>query len=129
MHTAHDIERFFKSALNHPFPYEDCRWVAAHSNLNVEELIPDLDLYDSNIAGYASSATRLRSRSPEQLREGLRSLQKDFFSTFPSCAICRDSITPERTPQLHSRLETLETIRLALLPLFEQLTFATKGSQ
>jgi hypothetical protein len=129
MHTPNEIEQYFETAIKHPFPYEDCRWVVAHSNVNVEELIPDLDLYDSNIAGYASSATKLGSRTPEQLRKGLRSLQKDFFSTFPNYASCRDSITPERTPQLHRRLEALETIRLALLLLFEQLTFATKGSQ
>jgi hypothetical protein len=129
MKTPNEIEQFFKSALQHPFPYEDCRWVAAHTPVKEHDLIPNLDSYDSNIAGYASSATKLESRSTQQLQQGLYSLQKDFFTTFPGCAACRDSITPENTLRLHQRLEALETMRLALLPLFEKLTFATKGQK
>ena len=129
MHNAHDIEKYYKSALEHPFPYKDCRWVALHTQIRVEDLIPNFDWYDSNIAGYASSATKLEERSPQQLQQGLHSLQKDFLSTFPDLAACRDSITPENTPRLHRRLEALETMRLALLPLFEKLTFATKGQK
>jgi hypothetical protein len=103
--------------------------VALHTQVKMEDLIPNFDWYDSNIAGYASSATRLKERSPRQLQQGFNTLQKDFFSTFPDLAACRDSITSENTPQLHQCLETLETIRLALLPLLEKLAFATKGQK
>jgi hypothetical protein len=129
MHTAQDIEEYYKSALQQPFPYEDCRWVALHTRVKAEDLIPNFDWYDSNIAGYASSATRLKERSPQQLQQGLKSLRSDFFSTFPDLAILHGSITPENTPHLHQRLEALETMRLALLPLLEKSAFATKGSK
>jgi hypothetical protein len=127
MHNAHDIEKYYKSALHHPFPYEDCRWVALHTQIKVEDLIPNFDWYDSTIAGYASSATKLEQRSPLQLQQAFHSLQKDFFSTFPDLTACHNSITPENTPQLHQRLEALEAMRLALLSLLEKLAFATKG--
>jgi hypothetical protein len=129
MHNAHDIEKYYKSALEHPFPYKDCRWVALHTQIKVEDLIPNFDWYDSNVAGYASSATKLEERSPQQLQQGLHSLQKDFLSTFPDLAACRDSMYTGKYTSASSTSRSLRNDAVALLPLFEKLTFATKGQK
>jgi hypothetical protein len=52
--SAANLRRVFTEELRTPFPYEDCRRVMEEAGMKGASLIPDLDLYLSDLAGYAS---------------------------------------------------------------------------
>lgn len=120
MSIENRIEALYEASFDGPFPYEDCREIAKLLGRSTEDLIPELDWYFSNIAGYSSSATRLRNRSPEELRDAARILSKDFFQYFPEEEAYRGLIDPVQTPRLHKRLIASEELRVRLLELLRE---------
>jgi hypothetical protein len=117
MNQGERIEAMYRSSFSGGFPYKDCIWLANHLHLPSEELIPDLDLYFGDIAGYSSSASRLLSRSYAELQTAEKILAKDFFQRFPELEVVRHHIGSEHTPDLFLRMDIAEGLRLALLQL------------
>ncbi len=50
--TGLELEDFCKSRLLGRFPNDDCFWLAKQGAIKSGDLIPELDLYFSDIAGY-----------------------------------------------------------------------------
>lgn len=115
--TGKQIEDLYNSQFLGPFPYEDCKRLAAAAKTPTGDLIPELDMYFSNIAGYSSSASRLMTRPESDLKRAKNSLASDLFETYPPLEHCRGFITSERTPGLYQKMQVAEELRLALMKL------------
>jgi hypothetical protein len=81
-----------------------------------------LDWYFGTIAGYGSSASRLRTRSHEELRRAVELLSKDLFGHFPDLRDYRHQIDEEHTPRLYERLKAFEEIRVILLDELKEIS-------
>ena len=127
MSIESQIEALFEKSFRGPFPYEECRTIAQLLGKSTDDLIPELDWYFDNIAGYSSSASRLRNRSPDELRDAERILSKDFFQYFPEQEAYRSLIDPVRTPRLHEQLMASEELRVRLLGLLREYSAGGPG--
>jgi uncharacterized protein YecE (DUF72 family) len=104
-----------------PFPYEGCRRAKAQDREGVfENLIPDLDLYFSDIAGYRSSGKRILRWSEEKLDEARQRLARTFFDRHP-IYVSLQSLRREDAPDLFERMHETERARVVLLRLIEAL--------
>ncbi len=107
-----------------PFPYDDCRTVKAKDTEGVfAHLIPDLDVYFSEIAGYRSSGKRILGWSEEKLDEARRRLTRTFFERYPMYIALRD-LRRDDAPDLYDRMHETERARVVLLRLIETLQLA-----
>jgi hypothetical protein len=101
-----------------PFPYEACRSVS-RDNPRYNSLIPDLDTYLSELAGYASWGTRIRSWPDEKIEGTRRRLASSFHERFP---VYRDmELASADRSDLREVLAAAERTRKLLLVLLEQL--------
>ena len=119
--VAKDVEQSYATRSRHPFPYKDCYKLQKLQPRLAHGLIPDLDLYFSFVAGYSSSATRLKNRPIEELRVAIPKLLKSFFDTMPRYRTLRKHITPKNTPELYEELRTINDLRRSLAVLMNQL--------
>jgi hypothetical protein len=108
--------------LKHPFPYRDCREISKFVE-NFGEFIPDLDLYSYTIWSYANGVKKILQRSEEQLRESKKVLQKSFFELKPEYISVKGYIKADSTPDLFSRIQTNEKLRILLLNLISLLLY------
>jgi hypothetical protein len=118
--SAIEIERLFRS-ISHPFPYDECRYLIKQRPEAGGALIPDLDLYFSTIAGYASSATSLARWSANRLAQARADLASSFFEQRPQYSELLAYVDTVATPSLFARLEAYEAIRVGLLELLREL--------
>jgi hypothetical protein len=76
-----------KDSDGNSFPYEGCRRLGAAVRGRCEGLIPDLDMYLSEIAGYRSWGKTIITRwSDEKMAHVERRLQDSFFDRYPQYA-------------------------------------------
>ena len=122
MNLAEQIESLEKSGFDGPFPFEDCYLISHQCGVETAELIPELDLFFMDIAGWSSSATRLDRRPTQELLKARSLLLRGgFFERRPHLAVCRDSITPEETPDLWRHMHAAEELRISLLQLLNEM--------
>jgi len=118
--TPEEIEQTYELQMMRAFPYEDCRYLKKACSVSTDAFSADLNCYWSDIAGFASSATRLTRRSQLQILRGKESLAKDFFEHHPEHIVLRKAITAKTTPLLWERMRIYEEVRTALLPLLQR---------
>jgi hypothetical protein len=121
MMTAIELEELYKSRLRGRFPYDDCFWLAKQAAIKSADLIPELDVYFADIAGFCSSASRLDKRPTEQLKWGKKALKLNFFESHSDLAHIQVFITPDQTPKLYEEMKYTEQARLELLSLLDTL--------
>jgi hypothetical protein len=85
-------------------------------------------MFLSGIAGYASSANRLKRRSVEELWAAREFLLQPFFEKYTEYGPYRTKITPQETPALFAEMEAAELNRVDLLDEVERLLKSEKGS-
>ena len=102
-----------------PFPYADCRHVLALADPGNEGFVPELAMYSSRIAGFASSARGLRTWTPQRLALARELTSESFFEENPCYERLQWFINDEDTPDLADSLEHYERMRTALLRLIE----------
>ena len=119
MMTPAEIEQTYHLQMDRPFPYEDCRYLKKKCKVAVDAFAADLELYWADIAGFASSATRLTKRSQLQILRGTEALAKDFFERFPQYESLRKAITEKTTPKLWERMQLNEEERTSLMALLK----------
>jgi hypothetical protein len=112
---AFSIEERYSRRFKEEFPYEDCYKLQAQHPELIRSLIPDLDLDLAFIAGYSSSATRLRKRTSEELRNAETELQRSFFDACPRYSMLRASIESGGFSQLSARLRLADDLRRDLI--------------
>jgi hypothetical protein len=119
--TPTEIETLTRKELREgPFPYKDARRLKANHGAN-DDIVPDLSTYFSIIVGLASTATRLNKRAPQQLRTYGPRLRYTFFQLFPQHEIWRQGMNAQNTPQLNHEMQVAERVRIALLPIIDDL--------
>ena len=77
------LQKLYKSDFLRPFPYEDCRKILKQLNYQNHDLIPCLDVYFSDVAGFCSSGKRVENWSTEKITDAKIKLNKSFFDRFP----------------------------------------------
>ena len=120
------LKSLYKTDLLNPFPYDDCRKLLAETTKDFEDLIPCLDLYFSDIAGYCSWGKRSLSWKVEKIEEVRHQLQDSFFRQFPKFNALKPAINEENTPKLYSQLLIHELMRLTLLDILSELKVSQK---
>ena len=102
-----------------PFPYADCRKL--QRDAKYAALVPDLDVYLSDLAGHRSWGKRILQWSDDKIAEVAGWLSKSFFEQFPVYAQLEWKIRPSVVPELHALLARAEKTRLTLLELLEEI--------
>src|SRR5687768_6133923 len=87
-----------------PFPYDDCRKLQTIDR-KYASLIPDLDFYLSEHAGYRSWGRNILKWPDEKIEEVLGRIDESFFDRFPIYAALESQITSSTVPDLHARME------------------------
>jgi len=101
-----------------PFPYEACR-AAQRDHVQFATLVPDLDAYLSELAGYRSWGKRILAWPDEKVEAVRRRLDESFYDRYPTY---RDLQTASADRiALHEALERAERTRTILIQLIEQL--------
>ncbi len=84
-------------------------------------LIPDLDLYLSDLAGYASWGKKILDWPKEKMMEAQAKLAKTFFELHPQYLSLAPLITETKTPALASQMALYEKLRIEILDLLSGL--------
>lgn len=119
---AAEITALYSEIASEAFPYEDCRRLLSNvTESAVEHLIPDLDLYLSNVASHAIGIDRVLKWAPDRAAESLTKLSRSFFEMHPQYELLHGLITPEATPLLHRYLRVTEELRHRLLDVLREI--------
>ena len=78
-----ELDALTKSSVG-PFPYAGCRRLKAAVRTRHEALIPDLDSYLSELAGYRTWGKRILQWPDEKFKAVEARLQDSFFDRFPA---------------------------------------------
>ncbi|MGH9769185.1 MAG: hypothetical protein ACREAB_17295 [Blastocatellia bacterium] len=119
--SAAELRRIFTEELGKPFPYEDCRRVMDEAGMKDSALIPDLDLYLSNLAGYASWGKKILDWPREKMLEARARLTKTFFELHQQYLSLAPLITETKTPDLAFQMALYEKLRIEMLDLLSKL--------
>jgi len=84
-------------------------------------LIPDLDLYCLDLAGYASWGKKILDWPREKMLEARAKVEKSFFELHPKYLPLAPLITEMKTPDLASRMAIYEKLRIEILNLLSGL--------
>lgn len=122
MNTGSNLEELYKSSFKGPFPYRDCFFLADQLGLAREDLIPELDLFFAQIAGYSSSASSLAKRKPSELATARSVLSKQFFQRFPQLEVYESHINQIETPDLFRYMLVAEELRIGLLDILNLIS-------
>jgi hypothetical protein len=109
------------SGIEKPFPNNDIKSILVGTGERYYNFTSDLDLYSSDIDGFASSADTLAQRSEDQIDWAFRVCGKSFFETHPKYNPLRIKISKSLTPSLFTLLEICEEAREKLLILLRLL--------
>jgi hypothetical protein len=106
---------------HHPFPYAGCRKLLRETGKRYEGLIPDLDLYFSDIASYCGGVKRVLQWPQEKIQEARRKLSPSFWDRYPEYQPLEQMVTQQSTPDLYADMALYERMRLCLLDLLSRL--------
>ena len=115
------LGRLFEDDKKKPFPYEDCRKISVLGRVKPGDLIPDLDLYFSKLAGYCSWDGRILKWPHEKVAYVRKDISKSFFEKHPEYQPLRETITETVAPDLFSDLALHEEMRQTLLKILDSL--------
>jgi len=104
-----------------PFPYSGCRKLLSEAGQHGEDLISDLDMYFSELAGYCSWGERILKWPREKIRHVCLRASRTFFEKHPQYEHLSPWINETNSPDLHSRLILYERMRNKLLELLSLL--------
>ena len=115
------VEQQYREGLRKLFPYQDCYALQRKYPRVADDLVADLDLYLTFIAGYSSSATGLAKRSREELRRAIPVLKKSFFDAYPRYLPLEPAVNSASTKELHAELQVADECRRNLVTIMDAL--------
>ena len=121
MLSPEQIELLYRNHLLKRFPYPDCYRLTRIVPVRGDDLIPELAYFFAWVAGFASSASVLQLRQPEEIRRAKKTLAKNVFEACPTLDSIRDKVTPDHTPDLCRSIEEVEEMRMALVVFLETI--------
>jgi hypothetical protein len=117
---AQELEQLYEREFLRRFPYQDCYKLQKLHPRVARDLVPNLDMYFSFIAGYGCTATTLHHRPKVELRAALPKLKRSFYEASPKHNRLAKYITNRETPTLFHDLEISERLRLDLTTLIAE---------
>jgi hypothetical protein len=117
---AIEIARIYVEEARGPFPYEGCRWLRSQFGVG-ENLIPNLDMWFSAVAGFCSRGKRLLSLFSIEIPDARGIVSLSFFDKHPEYALLERHITADAVPDLYEALKLYERMRTKLLELLDFL--------
>jgi hypothetical protein len=102
-----------------PFPYEGCRKLQQFAPEISGEIIPDLDVYLSELAGYRSWGKRILGWPDEKIENVQRRLQQSFLDRYPAYARLEAQIAA--ADDVRRKLEIAEQTRSVLSKLLAKV--------
>ncbi len=111
----------YEEACRLPFPYEGSRKLLQQSDGQYKGLVPSLDTYFSDIAGYCSWGERILKWQREKAEEAKEKLQSSFFEKYPEYKPLESMITESNTFDLFTSLALYEKMRTKLLRVLSHL--------
>lgn len=120
-HAVDQLLEFRYEFWRSRFPYADVRSLRPESGETWDLLIPKLDYYWSNIAGYATWGERILKLPTDKVGPARLSLENSFFDKWPEYDSLSKQIDAVRTPELSRRFEGYEKLRMILLKIFSSL--------
>ena len=121
MELVDELAELFRS-LSSQFLSEECRaWIFTHPEL-ATDFIPELDLYDSTIAGYGSWGKKIFRWDEQRIKKCSEDIRLGFFEIHPEYLRFANEIDSERTPKLYARLRNLDRMRTVLTQLIPYLS-------
>ena len=124
-----ELRRVFKEDLSTPFPYGDCRRVYAGAGKIADGLIPDLDLYFGDVAGYCSLGKKLLRLSANDLLKARATLIRSFFEKHSQYLPLTAFINETDTPTLYADLKLHDELRARLLIIISSLLAETAEAE
>ncbi len=113
------IQNLFESDKSR-FPIEGCRALVA-LRFKQDDLVPNLDVYFSTIAGYASSAATISTWAQERVERARDDLASSFLERYPDYEALFRDINDSTAPDLAWRLDLYEELRTKLLELIRRM--------
>lgn len=137
LETILETLAWLKEADDRPFPYADIRHIyktvtscKIRTRRAIDKgFVPDLDYYQSNIAGCSSWGKKAFRWDFEKRREFTRLLNKGFFDRHTEYLLVRRWITEVNTPHLCRDFVIYEEMRvnvLALIGILDRLEAAAQ---
>lgn len=109
------------------FPYDDCRKLQRISGADAS-LIPDVDTYLSEIAGYRSWGKRVAGWPDEKINEVEQRIDASFFDRFPAHVSVREVIESDAVGSLRSALARADRTRAVLRDLLREMKVNRAGA-
>jgi len=110
-----------KELSKNGFPYAGCRKLLLQAGEAAEDLIPWLDLYTADIAGYLSSVRNIRSWTVDRKNAARKDLAHGFYERFSELRVLQSLITPENAPDVYDYYLLHEHARELLLAILAKL--------
>ena len=105
----------FEESRERPFPYAGIREILKLHPSSYEELIPDLDWFNSTIAGYSSRANTIENWTLSETEEAMTVLSSPFYDKHPEYRPLRQDMASQ--VDLSYDIEVHEKMRQSLLLL------------
>jgi hypothetical protein len=122
-----DLERRSLRELWGAFPYSPCREVLQDAGPQFQALVPDLEMWQSDIAEHCSSGKQWLERSNEEVAAAIEQLSMDFYTRFPTYAELRGRI--EANGVLAKNMAVYNEYRLELRSLLGDLLISRVREQ
>jgi hypothetical protein len=110
------LEALEKSGTK-PFPYKGCRWLRAAVRGEYHDLVPCLDLYLGDVAGYRSWGRKILRWSDEKITEVDKQLDQSFFERFQAYAALQSAIDAPEATDVREALRNADESRVVLRQL------------
>ena len=104
-----------------PFPYEGCRWLQGVLGERGHDLVPDLDEYLSEVAGYRSWGKKILKWSDEKITAIQARLTQSFFDRFPRYADLKPTLVSSQACDVRSALHSADQTRALLSHLLRKI--------
>jgi hypothetical protein len=124
---ASELKNLYVEDCRTPFPYAGARRLLQEAGGGYEDLIPDLDLYFSTIAGYCSWGKTILNWPRAKVDEARKRVSDSFFNRHPKYKALEKVINESVAPDLYAELRLHEEMRAKLLELLFQLTIDKWG--
>jgi hypothetical protein len=110
-----------------PFPYEGCRWLRSAIADRHDGLVPDLDMYFSEIAGYRSWGKKILTWSDEKIATVESRTARSFFGRFPAYAGLKPLLQVAEASDVRLALQNADRTREVLLQLLGEIRKGRAG--
>lgn len=104
-----------------PFPYDGCRWLRTAVRERLDGLVPDLDSYLSEFAGYRSWGKKILEWPDERIATVEKRLSQSFFERFPAYAGLEPILGLSEASDVRRALNNAEQTREVLLHLLSAI--------